>query len=63
MKSRPAANEEVVNVACPPGFNVPAPSEIPLAKKVTVPEGTPAVVLVTVAVSMTGCCDTAGVCS
>src|SRR6202051_2659298 len=46
IKSCPAANEEVVNVACPPGINGPAPSEIPLAKKVTVPEGTPAGVLV-----------------
>lgn len=63
MKSCPAANEEVVNVACPPGLNVPAPSKIPLAKKVTVPVGIPAVVLVAVAVSMTGCCATAGVCS
>lgn len=54
----PLAREEVVSVACPFELSAPVPSETPLLKNVTVPVGFPGdapAVLVTVAVSATGC--------
>lgn len=56
MEFCPAPIKEVFIDAWPAEFSAPAPSAIPFAKNVTVPEGLPeAVLLVTTAESMTGC--------
>jgi hypothetical protein len=56
----PTASEDVANIAMADEFNVPAPIDAPLSKKVTIPVGVPLDVLVTVAVNVTDAPPTAG---
>ena len=55
----PAASDEVVNVATPEAFTVPAPIMFPLARKFTLPVGAPPL-LATLAVKVMGTSTSAG---
>jgi len=55
MEFGPAARDEVLIDVCPPEFSIPAPSEIPFAKNITVPDGLPEAALITAAESVTAC--------
>lgn len=54
IECEPVVSEEIVNAACP-ALAAPVPSDAPLSKKLTLPDGVPVAVLLTVAVSVIGC--------
>jgi len=56
IESAPVGSEEILSAACP-AFTADVPSDTPLLKKLTLPDGVPvgvAPLLLTVAVSVTG---------